>query len=545
MRKLLVLLLLGLLIVGGLISSSCASMEVEVGPLLIKTSEIVAGQAFAVEASVMNIGENDGTFTASIRLDEKVFDKKKVRIAAGDTEIILFDCIVETPGTHTLKLNDSSTVFTALKPADFEVTFLSIPSEVYMRGTIVIEVNVTNIGEVEGIYNARLMVNGTETASEDVMLAPGAIETISFTMTIDIPGTYNISLDEATATLAVFLAFPDPNLEAVIRENLNKPEGPIYMADMETIIILEAQDRDISDLTGLEFCTNLQELQLSQNNISDLSPVASLTKLVVLDLGSYQYESSMLLGNNISDISPLAGLTNLEELWLADNNISDISVLAGLTGLQELQLSQNNISDLSPLAGLTNLVNLELIGNNISDISPLAGHTNLEHLRFDNNNISDISVLAGLTNLIELGLGYNNIGDSGISLVAGLTNLQDLRFGNSNISDISFVTGLTNLLVLHFYENNISDISPLAGLTNLYELHFYKNNISDISVLAGLTNLYELSLGGNNISDISPLVANSGLAEGDFIGLFPNPLSTTSINIYVPQLEERGVVFPH
>jgi len=523
MRKLLVLLLLGLLIVGGLISSSCASMEVEVGPLLIKTSEIVAGQAFAVEASVMNIGENDGTFTASIRLDEKVFDKKKVRIAAGDTEIILFDCIVETPGTHTLKLNDSSTVFTALKPADFEVTFLSIPSEVYMRGTIVIEVNVTNIGEVEGIYNARLMVNGTETASEDVMLAPGAIETISFTMTIDIPGTYNISLDEATATLAVFLAFPDPNLEAVIRENLNKPESPIYMADMETIIILEAQDRDISDLTGLEFCTNLQELQLSQNNISDLSPVASLTKLVVLDLGSYQYESSMLLGNNISDISPLAGLTNLEELWLADNNISDISVLAGLTGLQELQLSQNNISDLSPLAGLTNLVNLELIGN----------------------NISDISVLAGLTNLIELGLGYNNIGDSGISLVAGLTNLQDLRFGNSNISDISFVTGLTNLLVLHFYENNISDISPLAGLTNLYELHFYKNNISDISVLAGLTNLYELSLGGNNISDISPLVANSGLAEGDFIGLFPNPLSTTSINIYVPQLEERGVVFPH
>ena len=157
-------LLLGLLIIGVLISCACTTMEVDVGPLSIQDSEIVAGESFTVEASVTNTGENDGTFTASIRLDEKVVDKKRVSIAAGATEIVRFDCIAETPGTHTLKLEDSSAIFTALKPADFEVTFLSIPTEAFTRKATVIEANVTNIGEVEGFYNGQLMVNGTEKA---------------------------------------------------------------------------------------------------------------------------------------------------------------------------------------------------------------------------------------------------------------------------------------------------------------------------------------------------------------------------------------------
>jgi hypothetical protein len=46
----------------------------------------------------------------------------------------------------------------------------------------------------------------------------------------------------------------------------------------------------------------------------------------------------------------------------------------------------------------------------------------------------------------------------------------------------------------------------------------------------------------NNISDISPLVENSGISAGDFVGLSGNPLSTDSINVYIPQLEARGVI---
>jgi hypothetical protein len=45
----------------------------------------------------------------------------------------------------------------------------------------------------------------------------------------------------------------------------------------------------------------------------------------------------------------------------------------------------------------------------------------------------------------------------------------------------------------------------------------------------------------NPISDISPLVDNPGLGEGDDVILVNNPLSEESINVYIPELEARGV----
>jgi hypothetical protein len=45
----------------------------------------------------------------------------------------------------------------------------------------------------------------------------------------------------------------------------------------------------------------------------------------------------------------------------------------------------------------------------------------------------------------------------------------------------------------------------------------------------------------NQMSDISPLVANTGLAEGDWIDLGRNPLGLDSLNIYIPELQARGV----
>jgi len=36
-------------------------------------------------------------------------------------------------------------------------------------------------------------------------------------------------------------------------------------------------------------------------------------------------------------------------------------------------------------------------------------------------------------------------------------------------------------------------------------------------------------------------VANSGLWAGDTVWLQNNPLSTTSVDVYIPQLEARGV----
>ena len=88
---------------------------------------------------------------------------------------------------------------------------------------------------------------------------------------------------------------------------------------------------------------------------------------------------------------------------------------------------------------------------------------------------------------------------------------------------------------------NIANLTGLEYCTNLHYLYLYLNHISDILPLANLAMLRELHIYDNQISDISPLVQNEGLAEGDMVYLQQNPLSSDSINLYIPQLEARGV----
>jgi hypothetical protein len=69
------------------------------------------------------------------------------------------------------------------------------------------------------------------------------------------------------------VTFTDPNLEAAIREAIDIPERPIYPSDLKGLISFAASEKNIADLTGLEHCTNLTELDLRGNEISDISPL--------------------------------------------------------------------------------------------------------------------------------------------------------------------------------------------------------------------------------------------------------------------------------
>ena len=320
------------------------------------------------------------------------------------------------------------------------------------------------------------------------------------------------------------VTIPDANLRTVITDSLGKSRNAsITRAEMATLTRIDAYNKGIRNLTGLEHATNLQRLGLGRvrvndewvnsNDISNLSPLSNLTNLTYLSLTS----------NSISDISELSNLTNLTTLALGDNSISDISALSNLTNLTGLYLWENSISSISALSNLTNLTYLSLRGNSISSISALSNLTNLERLWLYNNSILDISVLSNLTNLTYLGLSRNSILD--ISALSNLTNLDRLTLWDNNISSISALSNLTNLTVLSLSGNSISDISALSNLTNLTWLNLRDNSISSISVLSNLTNLTELGLGGNSISDISVL---SNLTNLTILGLSDNSISDIS-----------------
>ena len=159
-----------------------------------------------------------------------------------------------------------------------------------------------------------------------------------------------------TAVAGAAVDIPDQNLRAAVETTLGKAEDdPIAPSEMATLTRLEADNANISDLTGLEFATNLTSL----------------------DLGPEKLANEWRNSNAVKDLSPLAGLTQLTSLHLPNNSILDISAVANLPHLTWLNLWGNSVSDISAVAGLTNLKDLYLGGNNISDISPLAANTGL------------------------------------------------------------------------------------------------------------------------------------------------------------------------
>ncbi|WP_235335188.1 leucine-rich repeat domain-containing protein [Aphanizomenon flos-aquae] len=273
----------------------------------------------------------------------------------------------------------------------------------------------------------------------------------------------------------------------------------------------------ISDIKPLSNLTNLTRLNLWENQISDIKPLSNLTNLTWL----------YLEGNQISDIKPLSNLTNLTSLYLTGNQISDIKPLSNLTKLTDLSLTVNQISDIKPLSNLlsnlTKLTDLSLEGNQISDIKPLSNLTNLTKLSLGGNQISDIKPLSNLTNLTSLFLTGNQISD--IKPLSNLTNLTWLSLTGNQISDIkplsNLLSNLTKLTDLSLTENQISDIKPLSNLTNLTLLDLTGNQISDIKSLSNLTNLTLLKLEENQISDIKPL---SNLTNLTWLDLEGNPL---------------------
>ena len=188
---------------------------------------------------------------------------------------------------------------------------------------------------------------------------------------------------------------PDVNLATAIKEALNlSPSAVLTLHTMLDLTYLHAPTRQIRDLAGIEYATNLQYLllgylDLAENQIQDITPLTTLKKLVHLTLDN----------GTISDLTPLAGLTNLQNLQLGRNNISDITPLASLTKLEGLNLDNNNIRDITPLAGLANLRFLQLQHNQISDVRPLTRLTKLEDLRLWKNPIKNTDALDDLSRI--------------------------------------------------------------------------------------------------------------------------------------------------
>lgn len=265
--------------------------------------------------------------------------------------------------------------------------------------------------------------------------------------------------------------FLDDRLEAAVREELDVRGSYIPVSEMEGLTELDASERGIESLEGIENLPNLRRLNLGGNRIDDLRPLTKLSRLVAIDLRN----------NFISD---------LEAVHLAS--------LAELSDLSELSLRNNR--DSAPPENPGNF-------NRISDISPIAQLSTLEILDLRNNHVEEIEPLGELEALRRLDLRGNRLTENALDVLGSIRRLEYLNVRDNDLRDISALSSLEQLEYLNLHSNGrIESIVPLSGLTGLKTLIARGVPIEDeAGILRELIELERLNVRDTGLRDLSVL----------------------------------------
>ena len=108
------------------------------------------------------------------------------------------------PGLHSVRIAELTEQFRVLRPAQIELSALSVdPAQVRTGERVAVAVEVTNSGEVGKTYEALLFVDGDQVDAAKVRVAPGATETVDFSIQGTEAGDFDVGIGNAEGRFKV------------------------------------------------------------------------------------------------------------------------------------------------------------------------------------------------------------------------------------------------------------------------------------------------------------------------------------------------------
>ena len=190
-------------------------------------------------------------------------------------------------------------------------------------------------------------------------------------------------------------------------EQLNLSDNQLEMADVITNFKL------------------IKRINLANNNISSLQPFEEWVQNLKDKKTASKLTEINVSGNNIEDLTPIKDITTLEYLNVSKNKIKDINAIENMAVLNALNISSNKIEDIEPVGKLTRLTTLYLATNKVKDISSLR-NLNLSKLDISNNRIESLDDIKNMSSLTELKLNTNKI--------STIEPIKDLVIGDFEIT---------------------------------------------------------------------------------------------------------------
>ena len=185
---------------------------------------------------------------------------------------------------------------------------------------------------------------------------------------------------------------------------------------------------------------------------------------------------------DLGDVMSQASFPGLKEVNLDNNQLTDLGGLLGLPLLTVLRLNHNRIEHLggaaedSARSGLPHLEVLQLGYNHINYIPSLRLYCfpELRSLYLQGNDITKIEGLERCVQLRELILDKNKMKSIPVGALANLTNLRTLRIDENGLRSLSNIAPLPRLQILSCVSNRVTELAEtdkIAQLPSLTELN--------------------------------------------------------------------------
>jgi oligopeptide transport system substrate-binding protein len=196
----LISIVLALALFAGL--AACKSAPVQINDLNISPPKITIGQNSNISASLYNPNKGEEKYSATLKVNDTTVETKDIILAGGEKKTVDFSYSASSTGTFKIDLNGLIDNLSVLKPPEFEVTSLDIsPAEIVSESSITVNAEVKNIGEIEGIYTAKLNIDGVEISTKDIKVGTESPQKAEFTTKLNSSGNHTIEIGGISKTI--------------------------------------------------------------------------------------------------------------------------------------------------------------------------------------------------------------------------------------------------------------------------------------------------------------------------------------------------------
>jgi len=284
-------------------------------------------------------------------------------------------------------------------------------------------------------------------------------------------------------------------LEKFIRKVINKPDGDVYMSDLDKI-----EELTVDNIT----CKMKITTDLSGDNYWYASPFKSLSDFN--NFRKLKKLSLLYLKENEENILPMLKCCDtLESLNISQSNFTDISNIVNYSKLSEFYMYEDGLNDdyIKQINSLTNLrhIDINFSSNMDLDLTDLSNLSNLEYLGIYQCNIEKLDYLSEFSKLKVINIAYSKFDYdklySYLNLCENMISL-DIILNEGEVLDISKINKSSNLEKIKLSGKIIN----FKNLEHIKEAYFFSMSLDESNTFENLPALKNLCISRGRVKNI-------------------------------------------